>query len=188
MSLDRARQLRSSLPANVAGGTDPVRLRVDAVGDLMKLLGERVVVNARQASISIQVVPLSAPSSGSSTTTSSPGIGLHLFAWHYDSLSPRAELQALAQHLHVELGAELLADSSDPERLYTQERGLLDAHRLLPLVLLPEYVGIAPTVRNWTVAPSGEWRLADVWIDSGEPPASSSEETSGSNAASGVHP
>jgi peptide/nickel transport system substrate-binding protein len=187
MSLDRARQLRSSLPANLAGGSDPVRLRVDAFGDLMKLLGERVVVNARQANISIQVVPHSAPSSGSSATTS-PGIGLHLFAWHYDSLSPRAELQALAQHLHVEAGAELPADSSDPEKLYTQERGLLDARPLLPLVLLPEFVGIAPTVRNWTVAPSGEWRLADVWIDSGEPPASNSEETSGWNAASGVHP
>lgn len=188
MSLDHARQLRSSLPANLAGGTDPLRLRVDAVGDLMKLLGERVAVNARQANISIQLVSHSATSSATSTTSASPGIGLHLFAWHYDSLSARAELQALAQLLHVEPSAELLANSSDPEKLYAEERRLLDARHLLPLVLLPDYVGIAPTVRNWTVAPSGEWRLADVWIDPGEPPSSNSEETSGRNAAPGVHP
>ena len=109
---------------------------------------------------------------------------MHLFAWHYDSLSPRAELQALAEHLH----AELTSESSDPEKVYAEERLLLDERQLLPLVLLPEYVGIAPTVRNWTVAPSGEWRLADVWIDTGEPAASNSDETSGRNALPGVHP
>ena len=187
MSLDRAKQLRSSLPANLAGGTDPLRLRVDAVGDLMKLLGERVAVNARQANISIQLVSHSAPSA-SSTPASSLAIGLHLFAWHYDSLSPRAELQALAQHLHVESGAGPFSDSSEPEKLFGEERHLLDARQLLPLVLLPEYVGIAPTVRNWTVTPSGEWRLAEVWIDSGESAAPNSDATTGRNAASGVHP
>jgi peptide/nickel transport system substrate-binding protein len=188
MSLDRAKQLRSSLPANLAGGTDPLRLRVDAVGDLMKLLGERVAVNARQANISIQLVSHSASSSTSSTSASSPGIGLHLLAWHYNSLSPRAELQALGQDLHVQSGAEPLSDSSEPEKLFAEERRLLDARQLLPLILLPEYVGIAPTVRNWTVAPSGEWRLAEVWIDSGESAAPNSDATTGRSAAWGVQP
>jgi hypothetical protein len=183
MNLDHAKELRSTLPANFVGGIEPLRLRVDAIGDLMKLLGERVAVNARQANISIQPVSHSAPSAGSTTTTS-PGAGLHLFAWHYDSLSPRAELQALAVHLH----SEAVAESGDPEKLYAEERRLLDERQVLPLVLLPEYVGIAPSVRNWTAAPSGEWRLADVWFDSGEPAASNTEPATGRNAAPGVHP
>jgi hypothetical protein len=187
MNLDRARELRSVLPANLAGGTEPLRLRVDAVGDLMKLLGERVAVNARQANIAIQLVPHSVPPAGSSTGTA-PATDLHLFAWHYDSLAPRAELQAFAHHLHFEPGTEAAVESADTEKLYVEERRLLDERQVLPLVLLPEYAGIAPNVRNWTVAACGEWRLADVWLDSGESPASDTESTTGRNAAPGVHP
>lgn len=189
MNLERAKELRSELPANLAGGTDPLRLRVDAVGDLMKLLGERVAVNARQASISVQLVSHSASSSGSASAASTP-IGLHLFAWHFDSLSPRAELQALAQHLHSEAKAEPgpAEEPLNPERLYAEERRLLDDRQILPLVLLPEYVGIASNVRNWSADPSGVWRLGDVWLESGESRASNPEAGIGGNPAPGVHP
>ena len=187
MNLERAKELRSALPANIAGGTDPLRLRVDAVGDLMKLLGERVAVNARQVNLSVQLVPHSVPSTVGSASTP-PVTGLHLFAWHYDSLSPRAELLALAHQFHSEAGAETIAESADPEKLYAEELRLLEERQVLPLVLLPEYVGIAPSVRNWTAAPSGEWRLADVWLESGEPAASNADGTTGRNAAPGVHP
>jgi len=187
MNLDRAKQIRSDLPANIAGGTDPLRLRVDAVGDLMKLLGERVAVNARQANISIQLVSHSAPSSAGANTPA-PTVGLHLFAWRYDSLSPRAELLDFARYLHSESGSESLPDTPDPEKLYAEERRLLDGRQVLPLLLLPDYVGIAPGVRNWSVSPSGEWRLADVWLDSGEPSASTAESPQSRNAAAGVHP
>ena len=186
MNLDRAKELRSALPAGTAGGTEPLRLRVDAVGDLMKLLGERVAVNARQANLSVQLVTHSA-SSTTNATTDLLSVGLHLFAWHYDSLSPRAELQALAQHLHLETGAEA-AEPLDPERLFAEERRILESRQILPLLLLPDYVGIAPNVRNWSGAPSGGWRLADVWLDSGEPQGSNADAATGHNVAPGVHP
>jgi hypothetical protein len=54
---------------------------------------------------------------------------------------------------------------SDPEQLFALERRLLDERRILPLVLLPEYIGVAGSVRNWSPARWGEWRLADVWLD-----------------------
>ena len=187
MNLERAKELRSTLPANAAGGTDLLRLRVDAVGDLMKLLGERVAVNARQANLSVQLVPHSAPSAGNATAPSA-GIGLHLFAWHYDSLSPRAELQAIAQYLHSEAGVEAAEESLNPEKLCAEERQLLEDRQIQPLVLLPEYVGIAPNVRNWSAAPSGAWRLADVWLESTEPVVSNPDDAAGRNTASGVHP
>jgi len=187
MNLDRAKEIRSALPASVAGGAEPLRLRVDATGDLMKLLGERVAVNARQANISIQPVA-HVPTSAGTSATNSPSPGLHLFAWHYDSLSPRADLQALAQHLHSDAGDESLAESSDPEKLYADERRLLEERQILPLILLPEYAGIAPVVRNWSVTPSGEWRLADVWLATAEPATSNNESATGRDTALGVHP
>ena len=183
MNLDRAKTIQATLRASTPGA-EPVRLRVDAVSDLMKLLGERVAVNARQANIGIQIVPHTATSTAN---TASPAIGLHLFAWHYSSLSPRVELQELAQHLHSESGseAESVEEPANPEKLYAQERRLLDGRQILPLLLLPEYVGIAPNVRNWSAEPSGSWRLADVWI---ELAASSPDAASDGNSAPGARP
>ena len=170
MNLEHAKGIRASLPANEAGGTEPLRLRLDSGGDLMKLLGERVAVNARQANLSVQVVAHSTPAIGGAAPVSSnnPAIGLHLFAWHYDSLSPRAELEAMVSQLHLKLPSENTQPLADPEQRYAEERRLLEERRVLPLVLLPEYVGIAPPVRNWMAARWGEWRLADVWLEKGE--------------------
>jgi hypothetical protein len=53
----------------------------------------------------------------------------------------------------------------DPEQLFALERRFLDERRILPLVVLPEYIGVAGNVRNWSPARWGEWRLADVWLD-----------------------
>ena len=162
MNLQRARELRAAFPAGVAGAAQPLRLRMDAPGDLFKLMGERVAVNARQANLAVQVMlPASA--------NNSPALaaGLHLFAWRYDSLSPRAELEAFVKQLLG--GADLPANMTDPEQLFAQERRLLEERRILPLVLLPEYAGVRANVHNWNASPWGDWRLADVWLDSEDP-------------------
>jgi peptide/nickel transport system substrate-binding protein len=162
MNLQRARELRAAFPAGVPGATQPLRLRVDAPGDLFKLMGERVAVNARQANLLVQ---LALP--GSAGNSSAPAIGLHLFAWHYESLSPRAELEAFVKQLLD--GGDLPANTTDPEQLFAQERRLLEERRILPLVLLPEYAGVRANVHNWNASPWGDWRLADVWLDSEDP-------------------
>jgi peptide/nickel transport system substrate-binding protein len=162
MNLQRARELRSAFPAGVPGATQPLRLRVDAPGDLYKLMGERVAVNARQANLMVQV----ALPQASVSSSPAPAAGLHLIAWHYDSLSPHAELEALVKQLLD--GGDLPANAIDPEQLYMQERRLLDERRILPLVLLPDYAGIRTNVHNWSASPWGEWRLADVWLDTEE--------------------
>ena len=182
MNLDRAKALHTSLPAGSAGAHEPIRMRVDAVGDVMKILGERVAVNARQANIPVELVPRST----SSTVT--PAIGLHLFAWHYDSLSPRVELQALAQHLHSEVPADTIEEPVNPEKLFAQERRLLYERQVLPLLLLPKYIGIAPAVRNWSAEPSGAWRLADVWLEPTESLTSNPPADTGRTTARGGHP
>jgi peptide/nickel transport system substrate-binding protein len=171
--IDRAREIRPALPANVPANTEPLRLRVDAPGDLAKLLGERVAVNARQAAILVQVVNRAVPHGANTgaTTSSDPASGLHLFSWHYSSLSPRVELESMVSTLNFGDSNGAAISSTDPEQLYAREKKLLEERRVLPLVALPEYIGLSQKVRDWMPARWGEWHLADVWLDLPEPSA-----------------
>jgi len=159
MNLERARELRASLPSGEAGAGQALRLHVEPSGDLFKLLGERVAVNARQANLMVQVT-----GPGNASSASASAAGLRLFAWRYDSLSPRANLEAMLRQMPD--GTELPANASDSEQLFAQERRMLEERRILPLVVLPEYVGIRSSVRNWNASAWGDWRLADVWLES----------------------
>jgi MarR-like DNA-binding transcriptional regulator SgrR of sgrS sRNA len=166
-NLDRAKEIRAALPSKGGSASEPLRLRVDAFGDLAKLLGERVAVNARQATIPLQVLNRSPLRTARTSTTASsePAAGLHLFVWHYSSLSPRVELETLVSALNLGPTTENGDASADPEQLYTRERKLLEERRVLPLVALPEYVGLGHNVRDWLPSKWGEWHLADVWLE-----------------------
>jgi peptide/nickel transport system substrate-binding protein len=187
-NLDRAKEIRATLPANVAVGKDPLRLSVDAPGDLAKLLGERVAVNVRQAAIFVQVVNRAAAhGAGNVTATSTDDAsGLRLFAWHFSALSPRLELESFVSALNLDESPENSVSTTDPEHLYVREKKLLEDRRVLPLVALPEYVGLGQNVRDWMPARWGEWHLADVWLDVPEPKAE--QRSSSNDASSGANP
>jgi peptide/nickel transport system substrate-binding protein len=188
-NLERAKELRRGLPSNEAAGSEPLRLRVDPGGDLAKLLGERVAVNARQAAILVQVIAKPAARSGAaSPATSNPPSGVHLFAWHYSSLSPRAELEALFAAYNLNEPSEVNATSTDHEQLYARERRVLEDRRVLPLVVQAESVGLGSTVRDWMPARWGEWHLADVWLELPEPALSDSLNTGNTAAPSSPQP
>lgn len=187
MNLNRAREIRASLPANEAGAAQPLSLRVDASGDLMKLLGERVAVNARQANLAVQVSQRTTASTNSSSSSISAAAGLHLIAWHYQSLSAHAELEAMERQFQLREDADPVGSAGEPEKLYAEECRLLEQRRLLPLIVLPDYVGIGSGVRNWSPAPWGDWRLADVWLAPAEATASGvARESSGTSATDRV--
>jgi len=179
MDLERAKQLRASLPANIAGGTSPLRVQPQTPSDLARLLGERVAVNARQAGLSVQ--PLAKTVARDGTAHAADPAELHLFAWRYSSLSPGEELREFAKAERVQESKE--SNPSDLDRRYAWERKILEERKLIPLVALPDYAGLAPTVRDWQPSPWGEWRLADVWLE----PAGSQAGVS-RNAAPGVRP
>ncbi len=166
-NIDRAKEIRATLPANMAAGIEPLRLRVDVPGDLAKLLGERVAVNARLATILVQVVNRTVPHSGTAATTTSkdPASGFHLFSWRYSSLSPRVELESMVSTLNIGDSNETAMSSTDPEQLFAREKKLLEERRVLPLVALPEYIGLSQKVRDWMPARWGDWHLADVWLE-----------------------
>ena len=161
MELDRAKELRTSLPANVASGSSPLRLQTDAPGDLARLLAERVAVNARQAALSVQ--PLSKAASHDANAHAQEVADVHLFAWRYSSLSPGEELRLIAKATRAEESKE--GSIADPDRRYAWERKILEERKLMPLVALPDYAGLSPAVRDWQPSPWGEWRLADVWLE-----------------------
>jgi peptide/nickel transport system substrate-binding protein len=181
-NLERAKELRRALPANEAAAAAPLRLRVDPAGDLAKLLGERVAVNARQAAILVQVIARPVKRPGAAAPAPADPSGVHLFAWHYSSLSPRAELDSLFAAYNLSEPSEVNVTSTDHERLYARERRVLADRRVLPLVLQAECVGFGPTVRDWMPARWGEWRLADVWLDVPDPSLADSSNT-GNRAA-----
>jgi hypothetical protein len=51
------------------------------------------------------------------------------------------------------------------EQIYARERAAVDSFYIIPLVHLPDAYGLSPQVRDWMPLRSGEWRLADVWLD-----------------------
>jgi len=176
-NVERAKELRVSLPANVAGGASPLRLQTDVSGDLARLLAERVAVNARQTGISVQ--PLGKARDGNARTADPAE--LHLFAWRIFSLSPGEELRSLAKAQRVEEAKE--GNLSDPDRRYAWERKILEERKLMPLVALPDYAGLATTVRDWQPSPWGEWQLADVWLEPAQAPKTTAPPNSAPNGA-----
>jgi ABC-type transport system substrate-binding protein len=166
--VENAKEIRATVAAK--DGREPLRLRVDASGDLGKLLGERVAVNARQSSILIQVQNRASLHTETSNTAagSDAKIGLHLFAWHYSSLAPRVELDDFLGAMNAADSNGATSSSAELEQNYLRERKVIDEHRILPLVAVPEFVGIGANVRDWMPAKWGEWHLADVWLDTTE--------------------
>jgi ABC-type transport system substrate-binding protein len=181
-NLERAKELRRSLTTGAGG--DPLRLRVEPAGDLPKLLGERVAVNARQAAIAVQVVNLGAQrgSAGGASSSLAEPSGVHLFAWHYSSLSPRAELDAMLTAYNLGDSSDSGGSSAGREQLYARERRALEDWRVLPLVEQAESVGMGAAVRDWMPARWGEWRLADVWLELPESAENDSSRPANDNA------
>jgi MarR-like DNA-binding transcriptional regulator SgrR of sgrS sRNA len=189
MNLQRAEELRKSLPSSVASAAQPLLLRAEAPGDLPRLVAERVAVNARQSGFFIQTVARSSAQDAPAVKVPDGKVSLHLLAWRYTSLSPRAELESLVKAMHLEAGAEPMNLSSDPEQLYAAEQSLADRHEIVPLVAFPDYVGVGPAVRDWMPNSWGEWHLADVWLDRSEKsPASGAASATDGIASPGAHP
>lgn len=87
--------------------------------------------------------------------------------WPIESTDAAAELGRLAAMLGTPERTNSL-NSAEPENLYEAERALLEEHRVIPLIYLPEVYGIAPRVHNWEVAQKNGGlaiHLENVWVD-----------------------
>jgi ABC-type transport system substrate-binding protein len=166
-NVERAREI-SARSSGTASGAQPLRLRVDAGGDLAKLIAERVAINARQAGIPMQIQARAAvrddAAGGAASPKSPESDTVRLLAWRYSSLSRRAELGDMISGLQLQTETtEPAAESA--EQTYEYERALLCEYQLIPLVVLPQYVGLSTRVRDWLPERWDAWHLADIWLD-----------------------
>lgn len=170
-SMDRAKQMRVALPEKLASPAEPLRLYVEAPGDLARLLADRMAIDARQAGLHIKVVNRAGAAGGASAPDPSrdAAADLRLVSWRYSSLAARAEMDLLVPGLGLARGGG--AAGAGPEQLFASERRILGERGLVPLVFLPEFAGIGARVRDWMPARWGDWRLADVWLGAPETPA-----------------
>jgi ABC-type transport system substrate-binding protein len=165
-NLERAKSLRARLPVNAVGASQPLRISIDGNNELAKLIGERIAVNARAAGLTLQMVAKAGVQQAGDGASAKVESDAQLVAWRYTSLSPREALESIAVAWHWEIpegGAPAEADAR-----YAWEKRMMDDRILLPLVAVPDFAAADPRVRNWSPAPWGEWRLADVWLDQSE--------------------
>jgi peptide/nickel transport system substrate-binding protein len=142
-------------------------LKYDFADPLEHSVAERIVVNAREAGITVTPDPIqrSAP----------PQHDAVLQRWRMESQHPRESLRNFIEALRAESidagdACESLPDPSTPEQIYGCERGIVSSYRVVPLVWLPQVYGLSARVRDWKAPAPGEgWPLADVWLD-GEAP------------------
>lgn len=156
--LERAKKLRSDLPASM---TPPLRIGLEPGNDLLRLVGERVVVNARAAGLMLQLAPKVA---GKSATdgASVKEVDAQLVAWRVDSLAPRQALREVAATWKTEGGEGAVPEEAGAR--YAWEKQMMEGLQVIPLVAVPDFAALDGRVRNWSPAPWGDWRLADVWL------------------------
>lgn len=125
-------------------------LGYDPEDALARLIAERIVLNARDAGVTLQAV------AGLKTDIRVARVTL-------SSANPRIALLSSANALG--LAAPKLTGTSI-EDVYKAESGLLKSKRVIPLFQLPLSYAISPAVQNWNMGPDGSWHLADVWLGS----------------------
>lgn len=148
--LDRARQNAAVLPKP----TPRLTLAYDGFDPAARPVAERIALNAREAGVAIQITP------GSNAD-------LHLVRADLHSSDPAQALAELAAAFH--LGELIEPAATTPEALYQVEKRVIESYRVVPIVYLPQILGLSPRVRNWEPMRWGNWRLDNVWLQARTP-------------------
>ncbi|HMD99777.1 MAG TPA: ABC transporter substrate-binding protein [Terriglobia bacterium] len=156
MNLDRARQLRGEI-----GAAPTLKVGYGPSDMLARQTAERVAVNARDAGITLQVAPL-------------PEGWRRMPDLRADLLVQRARidgptLSKAALEAAASLGLPLNGEPDRAEQTYAAEREFLDTLAVVPLIHIPELVGIGPRVMDWSATPWGAWHLERVSLEGEKP-------------------
>ena len=146
--LNRARSLSGGVAA-------PARALTLAVDDpALRSIADRIVLNARDAGLSLSIVPSGAPAD------------VKLVEARITSSEPARALASVA----AALGLPEPPRSETPESLYFAERSLLEGFRVIPLFHLPDVYLVGPRVKGPPgITPLGEWHFANLWLESPRP-------------------
>ncbi len=146
-NLARARQLRSEVrqPRTWTMGYD----RNDP---LAQLVAERVMLNARDAGLSI--VP-----------NTTPGADIRIARIPLASLDPKTAFTETANSL----GAAAKDSGGSTDGLYAAENALLQSRRVVPLLHLRTACGVSARLQGFALERDGSWKLDQTWLAAGRP-------------------
>jgi ABC-type transport system substrate-binding protein len=143
MDLDLARQIRSEIPHTTSWS-----LGYDPADPIARVIAERVVLNARDAGLGMQI-------------TSASNADLLIVRVPLISLDAQIALSEAAAELGLS-SPKFVSPSIDD--LYNAENKLLQSQRMIPLLHLRTLFAVSNIVKNWRTARDGSWRLPDVWL------------------------
>ena len=123
-------------------------LAYDTNDPLARLVAERIVLNARDVGLTVQMTNSGIPDA-------------RLVRIPIVSLDARLALMAMAESLRLPQPAPAENSSKD---LYAAESMLLNSHQVIPLLHLRSSYGMNASVNDWSTAPNGSWHLSDVWL------------------------
>jgi peptide/nickel transport system substrate-binding protein len=142
--LPRARSLAAGGRPLTLGVTDPA----------LRTIADRILLNARDAGIALTIAPAGA------------NADVRLMEARVPSTDAARSLAALS----AAFGLPESPRTDTPEAIYLAERALLEEHRVIPLVHLPDVYGVASRVKGGPgITPLGEWRFGDLWIEAPRP-------------------
>lgn len=128
-------------------------LAYDTADPIAHTIAERILLNARDADITLQL-------------TTSAAADFRLSRLPLPSLDPTLALSELAKALQM---PQAKIPGNSVTDLYAAEKTLLQSHRVIPLLHLRAAVSLRPQVRNFSMLPDGTWRIDNVWLSPEKP-------------------
>lgn len=123
-------------------------LTYDTSDPIARVIAERVLLNARDAGINLQLV----------TTGASD---IRLIRVPLLCSDPHLALADLARAFQL---TPPVFTGGSVEELYTAEKALLQPHRVIPLLHLKSALAISGKIRTISIAPDGRWQLSNTWL------------------------
>lgn len=124
-------------------------LSYDAEDSLLRLIAERIALNARDAGLLVHPALAANPD-------------LRLMRISLASSEPWTALEHLNPNADVPLPQ---APTDAVEYLYLTEQSLLATERIIPLFHLPVVYAASPKLKGWTIERNGSLNLADAWLE-----------------------
>ncbi|HKV92392.1 MAG TPA: ABC transporter substrate-binding protein [Candidatus Angelobacter sp.] len=159
--LQCARDIRTDAAAYVV--ITPIMLAYDSADPLLKLVAERIAVDAREAGIVVQ--PYAESHVNSRAARASINADAVLLRLPMQSVEASIALAARADDLGLGDSVPAILAATRPEDLFEDERKLLENHRVIPIAHLPQALWLNNTVHNWQQFATGEWQLDQLWVE-----------------------
>ena len=131
----------------------PLTLGYEGSDPTLRLIAERILLNARDVGITLQLA-------------STGAADLHLLRTPLSSSEPRVATRELAKALQL---PEPKFSNSSVTALYSAETSLLHTQRVIPLIHLRSAIALRANVHDLIMLPSGEWQLANIWLSPEKP-------------------